>query len=103
VGRETDTGLRRGVAKASAAVIFEEQIPASHGGHEQVLVSVVVDIRERGSDGDSTRHCHSRFGSDVLKPAATKVLPQLAGRGLVHEVDVGESIAIDIGDASPLP
>jgi hypothetical protein len=102
MGRETDIGLRGDVAKASAAVIFEEQIPSSHGGDEQVLVGIVIDICERGSHGDSTWRRHSRFRSHILKTAGAKVLPQLAGSGLVHKVDVRESVAIDIGDGQPV-
>jgi len=83
-----DASFAGDVAEVPVAVVFEEQIAAAHGGHEQVGVTVVIDVRKSGGDADKPRDAYARLRGDVLELAAAKILPKLVAAGLAQEVDV---------------
>ena len=60
----------------AVAVILEQGISPTNGSDEEILVAVVVDIREGGSDADPTGQSDSGFLSDVPELSAAQVLPQ---------------------------
>ena len=47
---------------------------------------------------DLVRHRHAGRRRDVLEPAAAGVPPELVAADLVDEIDVGEAVAVDVGD-----
>ena len=47
-----DAGGFGDILEASSSVIFKEDVAAADRGHKQVLVAVVIDIRERCGDAD---------------------------------------------------
>ena len=55
MGGEVDAGLLRDVPEAAAAVVLEQGVAAAHGGDEQVLVAVVVDVAEGRGHADAVR------------------------------------------------
>ena len=42
-----DAGGLRDVAEVAHAVVLEQHVPFAHGGHEQILIAVVVDVGKR--------------------------------------------------------
>src|SRR5215471_13122346 len=85
------------VAKMSVAVVLEKDVPTTDGSDKQVGITVIIDVGKRGRNADATVHSHARVGGDVFELAAAEIFPQLAGPGLVHEVNIVESVAVDVG------
>src|SRR5215831_10141854 len=83
-------------------VVLEEQIAASNRRHEQILVAVVIDVSERCGDADTPLNGDAGFRGDVSKPPAAEILPELVPTDLIHEVDVVEPVAIDVGNGDPV-
>ena len=80
------------------AVVLEQHVAAADGRDVEVGVAVVVDVGKRRGHADLVRHRHAGRGGDVLELAAAGVLPELIAADLVDEVDVGEAVAVDVGD-----
>src|SRR5271166_1664336 len=89
-----DARFARDVAEVSVAVVFEKHIAATHGGNEQIGVSVVIDVSKSGGDADAARHADACFLRDVLEFASAQVLPKLVPAGLADEVDVVQPITV---------
>ena len=82
--------------KRPLAVVLEEHVAAADRRDVEIRVAVVVDVGERGRDADLGRHAHAGRGRDVLEPAAAEIPPELVPADLVHEIDVGASVAVDV-------
>ena len=91
-----DAGCSSDVAKLPRAQVLEELIPVAYRGHEEIRISIVVDVGERARHRDRIRHHESRLVGDVHEPSAAGVLPQLVGAELGGEVEIGEAIAIHV-------
>ena len=79
-------------------VIFKQRVAAAHCSNEQILVAIVVGIGKGGCNADPAWQRDPGLGSDVSEFASTHVLPQFVATHLVHEVNVVESITIDVSD-----
>src|ERR1700726_4708298 len=79
-------------------VIFKQRVAAAHCSNEQILVAIVVAIGKGGCNADPAWQRDPGLGSDGSEFASTHVLPQLAATHLVHEVNVVESITVDVSD-----
>ena len=66
---------------------------------EQIGIAVVVDVGERAPDRDLVGHGQPGAGGDVLEATIAQVLPQLAGTELGHEIEIGETVAVDVRGA----
>ena len=99
----SDAGLRRDVAKRAVAEVFEEPIPVAHRRDEEVGIAVVVDVGEGASHRDRVRQFQPRRDGDVHEPTAAQVLPEFVGAELGDEVEIGETIAIDVRGAQSAP
>src|SRR6185503_12479833 len=105
-GRMTDVPDARlggDVTKLASTNVLEQPVPVTDRGDEEVGVTVVVDVGEGTGDADRVRHAEVRAIGDVLVAAAPRVAPQLAAAQLGDEVQVGTSVAIDIGAADSRP
>ncbi len=91
-----EAGGRGDVAEAPVPIILEHHIATANRGHVQVGVAIVVDVRERRGHADLARHRDSGLSGDVLKPAAPEILPELIAADLADEVNVEESIPVDV-------
>src|SRR5262245_34091848 len=96
-----EPGLLGDVREMPLTVITEENIPHPDGCHEEVLIAVVVDIRERTRDADPVLERDTRRRRDLLEAAATNVAPELVATDLIGEKDIVSTITIHIsnGDA----
>src|SRR3982751_2316787 len=88
------------VAEATAANVLKEMIAVAHCRYEQIGIAVVVDVSERAADRDRVRHLQPGRFCDVSEPATALILPQLVGAELRDEVQIGQSVAIDVGRAN---
>ena len=95
-------GFPGDVPKVSAPVVFEEEVAAADGRDEEVLVAVVVGVREGGRDAHAVRQGHARLARDVPEAAVPDVLPELVAAELVDEVDVDETVAVHVGRGDPV-
>ena len=98
---QIDARLFADVLEVSVSVVLEQHIAAAYRGDEQILIAVVVDVGERGGDADSAGQPDARLLRDVPEPASAQILPQLVAADLVDEVDVVQTVAVDVrhGDA----
>src|SRR5690349_23243727 len=95
-----DPGSLRDVLEMTAAVVLEQHVAAPNSRHEQILIAVVVDVGKRRRDAYPIRERDARFGGDVPELAAAEIFPELVSANLVHEIDVFEAVAIDVGDGN---
>src|ERR1051325_10898620 len=95
---QIDARVFRDVPESSVAIVFEEQVPAAYRRDEEILIAVVVDAREGGGDADLSRHADAGVGRDVPEASPAQILPELVPADLVDEVDVVETVAVDVGD-----
>src|SRR5437763_564721 len=95
--------LRGDVAKRPMPEVLKQPIPMAHGRDEQVWITVVVDVGERAPHADRVGHAQPGSGGDVHEPAAADVFPELVGAELRHEIEIGETIAIDVRGAHAAP
>ncbi len=63
----------------------------------EVLIAVVVDVREGGRDRDAVAQPDAGGVGDVLEGAVAEVLVEGGLAELVDEVDVGQAVAVDVG------
>ena len=84
--------------------VFEQDVPLTHGGDEEVGVAVVVDVGEGGRHTDPVGQAHCRRFSQVPEPAPAQVSPELIGSNLGEEIDVLESVVVHVrgGDSVPV-
>jgi hypothetical protein len=80
----------------AVAFILKEHVAAADGGYKQILVAVIVNVSESRALADAPGHADARFLCDVLELAIAQVLPELVASDLVQEVDVVQSVAVDI-------
>ena len=78
-------------------VVLEQHVAAAHGRDVEVRVAVVVDVGKGRGDADLSGNSNTRGRSDLLELAAAGVPPQLIAAHLTDEVDVEQSVAVDIG------
>ncbi len=71
----------------------------AHRRDEQVGIAVVVDVGERASHRDRVGPSQPRSGGGIHEPTVTQVLPELVGAELRDEIEIGETIAIDVRGA----
>ncbi len=90
------------IAEPAVAVVLEQHVAAADGGDVEIGVAVVVDIGKGRRHADLAGDGHAGRGRDVLEPAAAEVAPQLVAAGLRREVDIGEPVAVDVGDRDPV-
>ena len=95
---EIEAGLLRDVPEASVPVVLEQHVAAAHRRDEEILIAVVVHVGERRRHADSAGERDARLFRDRREPAAAGVLPELVAADLVDEVDVGQAVAVDVGD-----
>ena len=94
--------LLRDVSKLAISKVVEEVISVSYGGHEQIRLSIIIDIGKGGRCTDLPAQAHSRLLGNILKPAATQIPPKLITTKLVHEINVVESVAVDVGHSDAI-
>ena len=99
MARVADAGGGRDVAERPGAQVFEEMVPVPHGRHEEIGIAVVVDIGKRAPDGDLVRHRYTGIARDVDELVVARVAPELVCPELRQEVEVGTTVAIDVGCA----
>ncbi len=58
---------------------------------------------KRTRDRDRVRHYETPLVGEVRKPTISQIPPELAGAELGGEVDIGETVAIDIGGTDAIP
>src|SRR5213594_2446785 len=92
-----DTRGFRDVLEMAAPVVLEQNVAAAYRGDKQVLIPVVVDVRKRGGDTDPVGQGHAGAFRDIREPPTPQVLPQLVPTKLIHEVNIFEPVAIDVG------
>ena len=92
-----DAGRLGNVPETAAAVVLEQHVAFADRGDEEILVAVVVDVRERGGDADSARQADARFRGDVPEPAAAGVLVKPAAADLVDEIEIDQAVAVHVG------
>ena len=95
--------LRGDVAKCPVAEVLKQSIAVAHRRDEQVGIAVVVDVGECASHADLVRQCQPGSGGDVHETAVAEVLPELVGAELRHEIEIGETVAIDVRGAHSAP
>src|SRR5262245_14701281 len=88
--------VTRDVAKLAAAQILEENVAVANGRDEEILVAVIVDIRERRRDMDASGQGGARGFRDFLEFTASQVSPELIGSKLIHEIQVNPPVVVDI-------
>ena len=94
--RSIEAGLRGDVGKFSATQIPEQIIAHANRRHEKIGLSVVVNVSERGRDGNLVGKTNARLCSNVFEFAAPDVSPELAFAKLIHEINIQPAIAIHI-------
>src|SRR4029453_4383419 len=99
-----DTSRLRDVREMALSVVFEEDVPLADSADEQILIAVVVDVGEGARDADLVGKRDTSLCRDVHKSATAEVLPELAAAPLIHEIDIGQSVAVHIsrGDAAAM-
>src|SRR2546423_11667142 len=73
------------------------------GRDEEVGVAVVVDVGERATHRDGVRGRQPSWSGDVHEATVAEVLPELVGAELRDEVEIGETVAIDVRGAQAAP
>ena len=90
------------ISESAVAVVDEQAVGASHGRHEEIGISVVVDVGERRADADLAGDPDAGGPGDVVELAVAQISPELVATQLVHEVDIQASVSIDVGDGDPV-
>ena len=88
----------RDILEMPVAVVLKQNVAAADRGDEQILVAVVVDIRERRGHADAAGQSDAGFLRDVPELATAQVFPEFVAAELIHEIDVVQAIAIDVRD-----
>src|SRR5690606_4482609 len=72
--------------------------------HDQIKISVAVDVGESGSGRGLVGARHTGGCRDVLEAPVSEVAVERVGRIEAAEVEIAESVAIDVtrGDAGPV-
>ena len=87
------------IGESAAAVVDEQAVATSDGRHEEVGISVVVDVGERRADADLAWDPNASRPGDVVELAVAQISPELVATQLVHEVDIQAFVSIDVGDS----
>ena len=93
-----DASRLRDVGEPAVPVVLEQDVAAAYRRDEQVLVAVVVDVREGRGHADAVGERDAGVLRDVRKPAAAEILPELVAADLIGEVDVRQAVAVHVGD-----
>src|SRR5437763_731931 len=96
--RACHSGLRRDIRELSVAVVAEEDVALPHAGDEQVGVAVVVDVGERGADTRAIADRDAGALGDVCEATAAEIAVQTVLANLVDEVEIEQSVAVDVGN-----
>ena len=62
---EAQSCLLRDVSKTAMTVVLEERVASPHRGHKQILIPIVIDVRECRRDANPSFECDSRFWCNV--------------------------------------
>ena len=91
------TGCIGYVAESPAPDVFIQAVSLANSRDVEVCIAVVVDVRERGSDGNSVGQGHARFAGDVFEFAAAGISPQRISAGLGDEQNIQPAVVINVG------
>ena len=86
------------ITEAALAIVLEQHVATAHGRDVEIDIAIVVDVGEAGRHADLAGDSDAGRCRDVLEPAAAGVPPELIASDLVDEVEIGASIAVDVGD-----
>ena len=64
---------------------------------DEILIAVVVDIRERRTYADDARQSNAGFGGDVLEFTAAQIFPEGISANLIEEEEVEAAVTVNIG------
>lgn len=84
------------VFKVAVAVVFEEDIPLIDGGNEEVFVTRIVDIGKGGTDADAIFQADASLSGNILELSVAQISPKFVSADLVHEVDVVQSVPVNV-------
>ena len=90
------------VLEAAVAKVFEQQVAAADRGDKKVRITVIVDIRERGSHADTVFDSHTSLLGDIFEGPIPQVLPEFASTQLRGKVNVVMPVAVDIRDCQAI-
>src|SRR3954454_23499291 len=76
--------------------ILEQNVAGPHGRHEEIRVSVIVDIGEGRGHADPGRHGDAGALGNILELSSYQVAPQTIRAELIDEVDVLPAVSIHI-------
>src|SRR5207249_4165559 len=96
-----DSGLFRYVSESAVSEVLKKYIARSYGGDKQVLVAIIVDVRKRGTHIDPITKPYPRVLGDILKTAASQVVPKFVATKLVDKIDVIETISVHVRHGEP--
>src|SRR4029079_3400415 len=88
--------FRCDVAKTSVPQVFKEHIAASHGGDEQIRITIIIDVCEARRYTDPVFQPHASLLRDILEAPIAEVAPELVPAQLRHEINVLPPISIHI-------
>src|SRR5262249_1500189 len=85
-------GRRGDVLEPSAPKVFEQNVAHAHGGHEEIRLAVVVDVRKGCGHANLVGQADARGGRDILELAMTQIAPELAGSQLIDEINIEPAV-----------
>ena len=92
----TDTSALGNVCESPLAIILEEEIAHSHRSHEQVGISVVVEIGKAPGHTDPLRDAQTSLLGDLFEPSPPDIAPELIAADLTQKIDVMSTVTVDI-------
>src|SRR5205814_7263826 len=92
----SESSLLRYVLESAASEVMEEPITVPYGGHKQIRLPIIVDVRKGCSHTDLITHTYAGFLGNVFEPAAAQIPPKFVAAGLAGKVQVIQTIPIHI-------
>src|SRR6266704_3398546 len=96
MARVIDSGLFRYVSESAVPEVLKKHVARSYGGDKQVLVPIIVDVRKGGRHIDPITKAYPCPLGDILKTAASQVVPKFVTTKLINEIKVVETIPVHI-------
>ena len=97
------TSLFGDVLETAAAKVLEQMIAMADPCHKKVRRAVVVHVRKRGRHRNLIVQTDSSPAGQVFEPSAAEVSPQLVPTELCREINIEQTVSIDIGHRQPVP
>jgi len=83
--------------------LTKNALPMPGRCHEEIRIPVVIGVGERGRHAHASMQGHAGLLGEIFESAVAQIAPQFVSADLVYKIQVGQTVAVDIGNGQPRP